>query len=188
MQRCRLVGFPSREGDFVLCRCGPTNGYVGGYSERECSGADSVDFQVARVTLCCVGADRRMATWVAKRTRMQRPMVRNWGLGGELHGQGWLGIGAKAVNSMGKTLWLAMRRRASMLDLDSGPASSPTHHWDRGAKTWVARHSSKTRQRCWRESAHGGNDQDQGLVSVVRRGPACTQADQWVRGRVKTRE
>ncbi|GMN72523.1 hypothetical protein TIFTF001_054743, partial [Ficus carica] len=73
-------------------------------------------------------------------------MVRDWGLGGELHGQGWLGIGAKAANSMGKTLWLAMRRRASMLDLDSGPASSPTHHWDRGAKTWVARHSGKTRQ------------------------------------------
>ncbi|GMN56073.1 hypothetical protein TIFTF001_025194 [Ficus carica] len=40
--------------------------------ERECSGADSVDFEVARVTLCCVGADRRMATWVAKWTRMQR--------------------------------------------------------------------------------------------------------------------
>ncbi|GMN65700.1 hypothetical protein TIFTF001_034759 [Ficus carica] len=154
--------------------------------ERECSGADSVDFQVARVTLCCVGADRRMATWVAKWTRMQRPMVQDWGLGGELHGQGWLGIGAKAVNSMGKTLWLAMRRRASMLDLDSSPASSPTHHWDRGAKTWVARHSGKTRQRCWRGSAHGGNDQDQGLVSVVRRGPACTQTDQRVCGRVKT--
>ncbi|GMN69885.1 hypothetical protein TIFTF001_038929 [Ficus carica] len=96
-------------------------------------------------------------------------MVRDWGLGGELHGQGWLGIGAKAVNSMGKTWWLAMRRRASMLDLDSGPVSSPTHHWDRGAKTWVARHSGKTRQRCWRGSAHGGNDQDQGLGA----GPCC---------------
>ncbi|GMN61121.1 hypothetical protein TIFTF001_030206 [Ficus carica] len=66
--------------------------------------------------------------------RQRKPMVRDWGLGGELHGQGWLGIGAKAVNSMGKTLWLAMRRRASMLDLDSGPASSPTHHWDRGSR------------------------------------------------------
>ncbi|GMN26252.1 hypothetical protein TIFTF001_043975 [Ficus carica] len=154
MQRCRLGGFPSREGDFVLCQCGPTNGYVGGYMNENAA---------------------VQTRWISK---SRGPMVRDWGLGGELHGQGWLGIGAKAVNSKGKTLWLAMRRRASMLDLDSGPASNPTHHWDRGAKTWVARHSGKTRQRCWRGSAHGGNDQDQGLVSVVRHGPACTQIDQ----------
>ncbi|GMN73667.1 hypothetical protein TIFTF001_054342, partial [Ficus carica] len=139
MQRCRLGGFPSCEGDFVLCRCGPMNGYTGGYMNENAA---------------------VQTRWISK---SRGPMVRDWGLGGELHGQGWLGIGAKAVNSMGKTWWLAMRRRASMLDLDSGPVSSPTHHWDRGAKTWVARHSGKTRQRCWRGSAHGGNDQDQGL-------------------------
>ena len=55
----------------------------------------------------------------------------------------WLGIWAEAVSSMGKTLWLAMRRRARMLGVGSGSASSPTHHWDCGAKTWVARHSGK---------------------------------------------
>ncbi|GMN38767.1 hypothetical protein TIFTF001_008000 [Ficus carica] len=70
-------------------------------------------------------------------------MAQDWGQGGEQHGQGWLGIGAKVVNSMGKTLWLALRRRARMLGSGSGLASSPTHHWDRGVKTWVARHSGK---------------------------------------------
>ena len=55
----------------------------------------------------------------------------------------WLGIWAEAVSSMGKTLWLAMRRRTRMLGVGSGSASSPTHHWDCGAKTWVARHSGK---------------------------------------------
>lgn len=94
---------------------------------------------------------------------------------------------SQGVTSVGKTLWLAMRRRARMLGAGGGPASSPTHHWDRGAKTWVARHSGETRQRCWRGSARCGNDQDEGLVSVVRRGPACTQTGQRVRGRVKTR-
>ena len=44
---------------------------------------------------------------------------------------------------MGKTLWLAMRRQARMLGSGSGPTSSPRHHWDRGAKTRVTRHSGK---------------------------------------------
>ncbi|GMN56675.1 hypothetical protein TIFTF001_025791 [Ficus carica] len=96
-------------------------------------------------------------------------MAQDWGQGGE-HGQGWLGIGAKAVNCMG--------RRARMLGSNSDSASSPIYHWDCGAKTWVARHSGKTKQRCWQGSAHGGNDQEHGLVSVVRRGPVCTQTDQ----------
>ncbi|GMN74864.1 hypothetical protein TIFTF001_053253, partial [Ficus carica] len=68
MQWCRLGGFLSREGDCVVSV--RTDEWLRGWlSGRECSGADSVDFKVARVTLCCVGADRRMATWVAKWTR-----------------------------------------------------------------------------------------------------------------------
>ncbi|GMN71355.1 hypothetical protein TIFTF001_053392 [Ficus carica] len=70
--RCRFGGFLSREDDFVLCRCGPMNGYVGGYMNEN----TAVQTQ-----------------WISK---SRGPMVRDWGLGGELHGQGWLGIGAKA--------------------------------------------------------------------------------------------